>query len=144
MMSDLWKWSNFPLIIFAFWSCVWWQGVHLLLFQAMAYNAKILSNQEKAMDEYLRRQRAEQIYSKSSSAVRLQDPFKMPLTGMVPSSTPATPTGRRRNNNSGSRNGSPSRYKNAPHLKCYFSSKVCHWFCSRFLKYSFEMAKHIP
>lgn len=91
----------------------------------MAYNAKILSSQEKAMDEYLRRQRAasdfNQMYhhqprsSKEDgrAIVRLQEPFKMPLTGMgprhVPSSTPATPTGRRRNNNGGSasRNGSP-------------------------------------
>lgn len=93
----------------------------------MAYNAKILSSQEKAMDEYLRRQRAgtdfNQMYHQfdannrgrkedGRSIVRLQEPFKMPLTGMgprhVPSSTPATPTGRRRNNNGGSgRNGSP-------------------------------------
>ena len=114
----------------------------------MAYNAKILSSQEKAMDEYLRRQRASaeqhinQMYHQNQydgtnrhtrggtnggtkedgrSIVRLQDMqqhvVKMPLTGMgprhVPSSTPATPTGRRRNNNIGgsdSRNASPSRY----------------------------------
>ena len=92
------------------------------------------------MDDYLRRQRAsaehQMIYQHQQQfdgrhramgtkedgrgIVRLQDmsnaPIKMPLTGMgprhVPSSTPATPTGRRRNNNGGSdssRNGSPSR-----------------------------------
>ena len=113
----------------------------------MAINAKILSSQEKAMDEYLRRQRAataeqhlNQIYQTPDprhraigtkedgrGIVRLQDmghgpsmghnnPIKMPLTGLgprhVPNSTPATPTGRRRTNNTGneSRNGSPSRY----------------------------------
>ena len=127
---------------------------YLFPFQAMAYNAKILSSQEKAMDEYLRRQRASaeqhihQMYHQPHQSydgtnngtngtvrhriatgkedvrgtmVRLQDMQhqngpKMPLTGMgprlVPSSTPATPTGRRRNNNivgSNSRNASPSR-----------------------------------
>jgi hypothetical protein len=110
----------------------------------MAYNAKVLSSQEKAMDEYLRRQRstAEQHINQMQHAgpygaidprharahregiVRLQDvgqqPVKMPLTGvgprLVPSSTPATPTGRRRNNqqDSNSRNGSPSRYRETP------------------------------
>ena len=100
----------------------------------MAYNAKVLSSQEKAMDEYLRRQRASaeqhihQMYQRpydgrhhsvgTREAVRLQEPVvKMPLTGLgprhgqaIPSSTPATPTGRRRNHNeSHSRNGSPSR-----------------------------------
>ena len=33
-------------------------GFHYYILQAMAYNAKVLSSQEKAMDEYLRRQRA--------------------------------------------------------------------------------------
>ena len=110
--------------------------------QAMAYNAKVLSSQEKAMDEYLRRQRAnaeqhihqmyqspysaaeaarhraaagtsKEIGSTSGGFVRLQEPTtaKMPLTGIIPSSTPATPTGRRRNlPQSNHRNGSPSRY----------------------------------
>ena len=97
----------------------------------MAYNAKVLSSQEKAMDEYLRRQRANaeqhihQMYQspyfdnrhrailsakeEGRGFVRLQEPVKMPLTGVIPSSTPATPTGRRRNPQC-NRNGSPSRY----------------------------------
>ena len=110
----------------------------------MAYNAKVLSSQEKAMDEYLRRQRANaeqhihQMYQSPYSAaeaarhravlgtkeaaasggfVRLQEPTaKMPLTGVIPSSTPATPTGRRRNlPQSNQRNGSPSRYVPGTH-----------------------------
>ena len=102
------------------------------ILQAMAYNAKVLSSQEKAMDEYLRRQRANaeqhihQMYQSPyvdgrhralgtkedgrGGFVRLQEPAKMPLTGVIPSSTPATPTGRRRNPQSNHRNGSPSRY----------------------------------
>ena len=107
----------------------------------MAYNAKVLSSQEKAMDEYLRRQRANaeqhihQMYQSpymdprhraigtkedGRGFVRLQEPgasttttssvAKMPLTGVIPSSTPATPTGRRRNPHPNTRNGSPSRY----------------------------------
>ena len=111
----------------------------MFCFQAMAYNAKVLSSQEKAMDEYLRRQRANaeqhihQMYHQSPymdprhraigtkedgrGFVRLQEPgatsssvAKMPLTGVIPSSTPATPTGRRRNPHPNTRNGSPSRY----------------------------------
>lgn len=102
----------------------------------MAYNARILSSQEKAMDEYLKRQRANaeqhihQMYQSpyidprhraigtkedGRGIVRLQDqqqPAKMPLTGLgprcVPSSTPSTPTGRRRNNPD-SNGASPSR-----------------------------------
>ena len=119
----------------------------------MAYNAKVLSSQEKAMDEYLRRQRANaeqhihQMYQSPYSAaeaarhraaagvlgtkeaasggfVRLQEPTaKMPLTGVIPSSTPATPTGRRRNlPQSNHRNGSPSRY--VPYLLFIHSLEI--------------------
>ena len=84
--------------------------------KAMAHNARVLSSQEKAMDEYLRRQRAaaeQHIVRPGDQVVHLggnegmlslQDPYmmsapRMPLSGMLPSaasSTPATPTGTRR------------------------------------------------
>ena len=41
-----------------YWDAHGFHYYYYYILQAMAYNAKVLSSQEKAMDEYLRRQRA--------------------------------------------------------------------------------------
>ncbi len=87
--------------------------------KAMAHNARVLSSQEKAMDEYLRRQRqaAEQhiqqancqlMQHNNSNVVRQQPPGEAVKTveNLFPaSSVPATPTGSRRHNNGLMSNG---------------------------------------
>jgi hypothetical protein len=92
--------------------------------QAMAHNARVLTNQEKAMDEYLKRQRLaaeQQLHQRyTHQQQKMISTKKMPLTGgmrqsPVPSytaSTPATPTGTRRAHarmNGGQRSESPGR-----------------------------------
>ena len=90
--------------------------------QAMAHNARVLTSQEKAMDEYLKRQRMtaeHQLQQRYYHQQQKQPAKKMPLTGgmrqpPVPAytaSTPATPTGTRRAHAmaNGERGESPGR-----------------------------------
>ena len=65
--------------------------------QAMAHNARVLTNQEKAMDEYLKRQRAaaEQLLQRERAKPLMAGNRQLSAPSEA-ASTPATPTGTRR------------------------------------------------
>ena len=77
--------------------------------KAIAHSARVLSSQERAMDEYLRRQRAaaeHHIHQANQQIIRQQQQMHMQQQlqqqmqgGFLPQSVPSTPTGTRRSDN---------------------------------------------